>query len=379
MPEPDGRLGLNPLRVAEVMVRAADGAQRNGRRGTGYRVGPRWVLTAAHVVHGSAAGEVRVRFEADRPDEWTVPATVAVACDKADVALLEIIDLPPSGPHAAPVAPPVYGDLPDADVHLPCSVLGFPRFKLRTDRMRLLDDGSPSQYRDSCHVNGLTSVLSNRREGTLELAVPPPAADPDPRRSPWEGMSGAAVWQGGRLVALVSAHHPADGLGRLAAVRVSSWYTVLSPSELRILHACAGTPLSPADLSRAHSPAGVQADEAAGAPPAPVSLAHLPSDLRLGELGGLANALVALPTISQRTTLDLVLSGIDPSVAAMSPRSPSLRPDVYGILRTCLRYPGSLDQFLEGVRLLEGDSAGVALLDEETAKLSRQYGRPGDR
>ncbi|UXY31136.1 serine protease [Streptomyces sp. HUAS TT20] len=369
MQEPDGRPGLDPLRVAEVMVRAAGGAQGPGRRGSGYRVGPRWVLTAAHVVQGSTQGDVRVRFDADRPDEWNARTRVALASDKADLALLEITD-PPPGPHAAPAVPPVYGDLPDTDLHLPCSTLGFPRFKLRTDRMRSLNDGSPSQYRDSCHANGLTSVLSNRREGTLELAVTPPAADPDPRRSPWEGMSGAAVWQDGRLVGLVSAHHPADGLGRLAATRVSHWYALLNPAELSTLHECAGLPLDPAGLSRP--------DPVAGTSPSPVSLAHLPSTLRLSELAGLADALVVLPTVANRTTLDLTLSGIDPSVAAMSPRSPILRPDVYGILRTCLHYPGSLDQFLEAVRLLEGDSAGVAVLDREATELSRRHRREPD-
>lgn len=370
VPEPDGRPGLAPLRVAEVMVRATGDARAPGRRGSGYRAGPGWVLTAAHVVRGAAEDAVRVRFEADRPAEWTAPARVALASDEADVALLEITGPPPRGEHAAAVDHPVYGDLPDADLHLPWSALGFPRFKLRTDRMRLLDDGSPSQYRDSCHAHGLTSVLSNRREGTLELVVTPPAADPDPRRSPWEGMSGAAVWHDGRLVGLISTHHPADGLGRLAAVRVSSWYPLLGASELATLHTCAGLPPSPAGLSRR--------EEVTGTAPAAASLAHLPSDLRLGELGALADALVALPTVANRTTLDLVLSGIDPSIAAMSPRSPALRPDVYGILRTCLRYPGSLDQLLEAVRLLEGDSAGVALLDRAASALARRHRRDPD-
>ncbi|MER5433197.1 trypsin-like peptidase domain-containing protein [Streptomyces sp. NPDC002588] len=362
--------GLDPIRAAEVMVRPSTGARGSGRRGSGYRVGPRWVLTAAHVVRDVEDGDTRVRFEADRADEWTARATLVLASDKADVALLEITDAPPPGPHSAPAAPPVYADLPDADVHLPCSALGFPRFKLRTDRMRTLDDGSPAQYRDSCHATGLTSVLSNRREGTLELAVTPPAADPDPARSPWEGMSGAAVWHGGTLVGLVSAHHRSDGLGRLAAVRVRRWYSLLSPGELATLHTHAGLPPAPDGLDRPAAPPGT--------PASPTLLAHLPSDLPLGELAGLAGALVALPTVARRTTLDLVLSGIDPSVAAMSPRSDSLRPDVFGILRTCLRYRGTLDQLLEAVRLLEGNSAGVARMDREAAALSRRHPGTGD-
>ncbi|GAB7109277.1 hypothetical protein JCM4814A_75910 [Streptomyces phaeofaciens JCM 4814] len=367
MAAPDAHQGLDPLRVAEVMVRTATHTRKPQRRGSGYRVGPRWLLTAAHVVRQAEEGATRVRFEADRADEWTARATVVLASVPADVALLEITEEPPPGPHAAPVEPPAYGGLPDTDVHLPCSALGYPRFKMRTDRTHLLDDGSPSRYRDSCHATGLTSVLSNRREGTLELAVTPPAADPDPDHSPWEGMSGAAVWHDGTLVGLVGAHHRSDGLGRLAAVRVSRWYALLGRTELTTLHACAGLPLSAADLT--HPAPGREA------PSAPASLTQLPVDIPLGALNGLAGALTALPSVARRTTLDLVLSGIDPAIAAMSPRSDSLRPDVFGILRTCLHYPGTLDQLLEAIRLLEGDSVGVARVDREAAALARRYRR----
>ena len=64
------------------------------------------------------------------------------------------------------------------------------------------------------------AVLSNRREGTLEVTVPLPERDPDPGVSPWEGMSGAAVWVGDRVVGVIAKHHRSDGLGRLAAARL---------------------------------------------------------------------------------------------------------------------------------------------------------------
>ncbi|MFD5472405.1 trypsin-like peptidase domain-containing protein [Streptomyces sp. NPDC127105] len=361
------RRGLDPVRVAEVLVRRPEG-RGSGRRGSGYRVGPSHVLTAAHVVRAAEAERprVHVRFEADRPDEWTAPAHVVLASEKADVALLELTGPVPPGAHAAVTEPPAYGAVPDTDELLPCSALGFPRFKLREDRMRRLDDGSPSQYRDSCHATGVISVLSNRREGTLELAVTPPRSDPEPDRSPWEGMSGAAVWHAGTLIGLVSAHHRSDGLGRLAAVRADRWYELLPAADLALLHRYAGLPTSPPEP--AARPAG---------PAGPGSLAHLPDDLPLRELDGLVGALTALPTVSERTTLALVLGSIDPVIAAMSPRSPALRPDVFGILRTCLRYRGTLDQLMEAVRLMEGDSAGVARLDKEAVELSRRH-RGGD-
>jgi hypothetical protein len=117
-----------------------------------------------------------------------------------------------------------FGRVAERDAVLACSAMGFPWFKLRDDPAQPLDDGSPSQYRDSAHAVGTIAVLANRRQGTLEVSVPPPERDPDPERSPWEGMSGAAVWSGGRIIGLVADHHRSDGLGRLAATRVDRWY-----------------------------------------------------------------------------------------------------------------------------------------------------------
>ncbi len=130
----------------------------------------------------------------------------------------------------SPEVPPVrYGRIGDRDAVLQVTSLGFPRFKLRKD--------TGGRYRDTAHVAGSAAVLSNRRSGTLEIAVPaPPGHAPregtstEPWRSPWEGMSGAAVFAGDRLVAVVSEHHPAEGTGRLTALRVDGF-----PAELRTL------------------------------------------------------------------------------------------------------------------------------------------------
>lgn len=330
-----------------------------GRRGSGYRVGERSVLTAAHVVAGPVAS-VRVRFDADLPGEWSTDVRVVLLAGAVDMALLELKAVPPRGPV---VGSPRYGAVPESDVVLPFSAMGFPRFKLRDDGMRLLDDGAPSQYRDSCHVSGTVSVLSNRREGTLELAVLAPREDPDPGRSPWEGMSGAAVWSGGAVIGLVSSHHRSDGLGRLAACRVENWYGALSPAEWELLHSGAGLP----PLGALGSAAGSEG------PPAPASLTGLPSDLPLRELMGLVDALVEIPALKDANGLGLVLASIDAEIAANRPRDSRLRMDIYGIVRTCLRYRGTLDQLLETVRLLEGQSAEVARVDREAAQLAKRY------
>ncbi|NUP14833.1 MAG: trypsin-like peptidase domain-containing protein [Streptomyces sp.] len=361
--------GLEAARVAEILVRRPDGLP--GRRGSGYRVGEATVLTAAHVVAGPLAS-LRVRFDADRPGEWAADARVVLLAESADVALLEITD-PPTG--APPAGPPPYAAVPDADLTLPFSAMGFPRFKLREDTAHLLDDGSPSQYRDSCHVSGTVSVLSNRREGTLELAVVTPPADVEPDRSPWEGMSGAVVWCGGRVIGVVRAHHRSDGLGRLAAGRVERWYDTLTPAELELLQRYGGLPPRP-ELALAPS----LPDGAHDARPAPAPLTGLPTDLPLRELAGLVDALTALPMLRGGTGTALLLDSIDDRVAANAPRDPRLRMDLYGIVRTCLRYPGTLDQLLEAVRLLEGPSPEVERMDRAAGGLAgRDSARDGRR
>ncbi|MET7382357.1 trypsin-like peptidase domain-containing protein [Streptomyces sp. NPDC005526] len=382
-----GGRGLEAARVAEILVGRPGGLP--GRRGSGYRVGGAFVLTAAHVVAGPVAA-LRVRFDADQPGEWSADAHVVLLAETADVALLELAHVPPVVPAADP---PRWAAVPGTDVVLPFTAMGFPRFKLRQDTARPLDDGSAGQYRDSCHVSGTVSVLSNRREGTLELAVAVPPADVEPERSPWEGMSGAAVWCDGAVIGVLSAHHRADGLGRLAARRVERWYDWLSPDELELFQQHAGLPARDA-LARAdgahtpHDPNSRHAPNSSRGPygpldpssphdlrrPVPVPvLASLPPDVPLRELAALVDALTALPILRGPNGMALLLESISDRVAANSPRDPRLRMDVYGIVRTCLRYPGTLDQLLEAVRLLEGSSAEADRVDAAAAQLARHY------
>jgi hypothetical protein len=174
-------------------------------------VGPTSVLTAAHVIEGAVS--VRVRFDADLPGEWTAEVLSCWADPRSDLAVLTIA--PREVEPAVSVAR--FGRISgDRVAVLAARTVGLPRFKLKTD------DGveHPQRYRDSHQADGSVGVLSDRREGTLELTVPPPERDPDPDVSPWEGMSGAAVWVGDRIIGVIAKHHRSDGLGRLAAARL---------------------------------------------------------------------------------------------------------------------------------------------------------------
>ncbi|GAA4105586.1 serine protease [Actinomadura miaoliensis] len=229
-------------RVAELLVEPADGGP--GRRGSGFRVSAGAVLTAAHVVDG--AERIRVRFNAERDDERVVAATPLLISRAGDVAVVGI----PHREDEGPIEPARFARIGARDAVLPCTATGFPRFKLRDDHARRLPDGDPSQYRDSCHLVGTAPLLSNRKQRTLEVCLdgPPPAPDPDPARSPWEGMSGAAVFSGGLIVGVISEHHRSDGLGRLAATRCDTWFAALPAEDLRRLRELLGLPEDAADL-----------------------------------------------------------------------------------------------------------------------------------
>ncbi|MEU5643847.1 serine protease [Streptomyces milbemycinicus] len=225
-------------RVAEVIV--ALGEDR-GRRGSGYLIAAGTVLTAAHVVDDAVT--VTVRFDADRPEERTFEASVAWRHDGIHVAVLTLAG---SGPQEVSATP--LGRVGEHDAEVRCSAAGFPLHKLRDGDLR----GGDARYRDVAHVFATCPAFSNRREGTLELKVDVPPESVGPGRSPWEGMSGAAVFSGGRLVGVVAEHHTFEGPGRLAASHVGRWAEVLEKelkgAELDRLESLLGHRLRPADL-----------------------------------------------------------------------------------------------------------------------------------
>jgi tetratricopeptide (TPR) repeat protein len=178
-----------------------------------------------------------VRFEGGRPGEWETEACDVVVDEAVDVAAV-VVD--PAGGDPEVVSAP-FGRLGVVAAVVPVLAVGFPRFKLRS--------GPVGWYRDSHQATGSVAPLSNRKEDSLEVTVAPPARDPDPDVSPWEGMSGAALWAGSRIVGVVTAHHRSDGLGRLAA-------TPLQRVGAGRLAAVVGLPRDPHDLPDVlHEPA----------------------------------------------------------------------------------------------------------------------------
>lgn len=222
--------GLDPGRAVQIITARRSGA---GRCGSGYQVTGDLILTAAHVV-GDAVS-VRVRFVAEDGGVREVQGAPTWSDSASDIALLRIAgDGTTHGSsggerYAAQVSPVRFARV---GRQVECEALGFPRFRLRSDAAAS-DRGALFTYRDTHHALGRAVPYSYRRRGTLEISgVAAPEYDPERGRSPWEGMSGAAVWSGGCLIGIVSEHHRSDGLGMLTASPVNRWYTCLTPAQI---------------------------------------------------------------------------------------------------------------------------------------------------
>ena len=194
-------------RIAEVIVRSTDGAER---RGSGYLVSHNQVLTAAHVVESAASIGVWLGVAASLEPlrgQSVDPARVLLFID-ADLALL-----PVTSESVAADSPPLLGVLErneSAAVH--AVAVGCPRFKLRPAPGR-----SGVQLREVHYALGRIEPGSNVKTGTLEFSVlagVPSDLEPD-LHSPWEGMSGAAVFASSRVIGVVGQHELREADGTL--------------------------------------------------------------------------------------------------------------------------------------------------------------------
>jgi Trypsin-like peptidase domain len=215
-------------RVAQIVV--FSGSSHEGSRGSGYLLGSGLVLTAAHVVAGASA--VRVRLDVDQQTEIDVQAETWWADPQADSRTdLAVIMLPANATIGRDVERVRFGRISDCTAVLAVQAFGFPRFKLRDSSVVKGDQGI---FRDLEQVTGHVPVAANRRQGTLAVYLddPPPASPQPAGCSPWEGMSGAAVWAADRIIGVVAEHHLDEGAGRLTARRIDRAYEQLPEADL---------------------------------------------------------------------------------------------------------------------------------------------------
>jgi WD40 repeat protein len=240
-------LPVVPLRERVVEIEAAlgTGLAERYRYGSGFRLGGRLVLTAAHVVAGAAAAGIVVRGPDKVPHPARVVDVLAGDPDAVDLALLELCDQTAELP-----APPVA--VVDRDVPVPapvegCWAVGYPLFQ----EVR----SAAGVVRETAQVWGMILPAENLVGELLSLHVTSAPRELPPQQeawgeSPWSGMSGAAVLAGERLIGVVSEHAPRRGkstitvtplasLNRLPAAAAGQWWAHLAadPDQLVMLPA----------------------------------------------------------------------------------------------------------------------------------------------
>jgi len=213
-------------RVAEIMVGRMG---EEPTRGSGYLVSPGWVLTASHVVKDA----VSVGVWLGAPPELAPEASVVV--DIGQVLVVPAADLallPVAGQAGDPLCEPALLGRLDREPGppVPVAAAGCPRFKLRPapDRPGVL-------LRELDYAMGRIAGLSDAKTGRFAFAVDvAPGPDPEPdKHSPWEGMSGAAVWASNRLIGVVGQHYPREGLATLTVCPVEQLFGSTSADQLR--------------------------------------------------------------------------------------------------------------------------------------------------
>ena len=240
-------LPVVPLRERVVEVEVDLGKSGEPYRyGSGFRLGGRLVLTAAHVVADASAAKIMVRG----PDKVPHPAYVVEGLvgdpDDADLALLQLTD------EAAelPTTPAVASVNRDAAVPVPvdgCWAVGYPLFQ----EVASSSAGSDPVTRETAQVWGMILPAENLVGGLLSLQVTSAPRDLPPHQealgeSQWSGMSGAAVFAGERLLGVVSEHAPRRGpstitvtpltrVDRMPNALVQKWWTHLNADPAQLI------------------------------------------------------------------------------------------------------------------------------------------------
>jgi hypothetical protein len=199
---------FDPKRAVEIIA---------PRYGSGYRIGGRLVLTAAHLLEPKLGTSCTVRGHHHGRQRWQgivvwlAPGWESSGLPQDDAAL---VDLPEE---AGAYEPAVLGRLPEdsGGLKVQFHLYGWPRWA-RTERM-----GQKAKA-GGRHIDGLIYLADTSGEGILVIEpARQPEVEPGTSGSPWEGVSGAAVVCEGLVVAVQRHHQNPSRPGSLEAVPLS--------------------------------------------------------------------------------------------------------------------------------------------------------------
>lgn len=248
--------GASLDRVAELWAHFSTDHAEPYRAGSGYLIGGRMILTAAHVVvrHGPAR-RVRVRIGL-QPALWTASVRWWRIDEIVDAALVEITDTDWTPP--AQLTGMRWGALSGRRPQVACEAVGFP-FAMKRPVTHVRE---PERIRSS--VGPLTLDETSRYAIDVDGAVPRPKTEQmDP--APWSGMPGAAVWSAGLMIGVVSGEARTRAHRRLAATRVEELVLDAGFAELATSVTGRLITLESAELAGFLVPAGSDAEPASPA------------------------------------------------------------------------------------------------------------------
>lgn len=196
--------GLDRERVVAILTPVPGGYEV----GTGYVIDTALVLTARHVLADAETCEVRRLI----PNGYRFDLGAELQGDvvwrglQHDAALVRFDE-------QREFAPQDFGRI-DGVERVPCCGVGFPRAQLKP--------GKPDR-RDTEGISGQIAPLTGLRSGALTMHIEGSVPVEDGGGgSPWEGISGAALFAGPLLVGVVNLHPPNFGTSRLEAVPVAA-------------------------------------------------------------------------------------------------------------------------------------------------------------
>ncbi|WP_432198791.1 trypsin-like peptidase domain-containing protein [Streptomyces sp. bgisy027] len=200
----------------EVWARRPEGGWSFG---SGYRVSPRLVLTAGHVIRPESGASYTNPFvrllTGDR--QWQVRIVWCRLDRRMDAALLEITDADWEPPSEEPSVR--WGVLSNSAPGVPCAASGFPMAQRQENGLRDTDQLAGT-------INPGTGVLRHRYEVEVHGTVRAHHITP----SPWAGMSGAVALSAGMVVALLVEDPQVFRSARIDAVRAAD---LLAVAEFR--------------------------------------------------------------------------------------------------------------------------------------------------